>query len=86
MNADLDWSKFANMYYETCLKKLPTISPSQAIPLVCAGKIAISVCSVIYYTVVNTIFSLKQGQGLKTSVAQLYRNSPLVHPPLPEHM
>ena len=53
------------------------ISPRQAIPLARAGKIAISVCSVIYYTVVNTIFSLKQGQGLKTSAACNYTQTRL---------
>ena len=50
----------------------------------CLFCLSISVCSVC--SVANTIFSLKQGQGLKTSVAQLYPNSPLVHPPLPDHM
>ena len=59
-------------------KTMHNISPSQAIPLARAGKIdKISVCSVIYYTVVNTIFSLKQGQGLKTSAACNYTQTRL---------
>ena len=50
MNADLDWSKFANMYKVLNMsQKLPRMSPRQAIPLVRAGKIAISVCSVILH-------------------------------------
>lgn len=63
-------------------QKIPTIPPIWPSPLVCGGKMAISVCSIIYYIVRNNIFCLKQSQGLKTSVAHEspYPNSPLVHP------
>ena len=46
MNADLDSFKFGTLNY-TYLKKLPTIPSSRPSPLVQAGKIAISVCSVV---------------------------------------
>ena len=61
-------------------QKIPTIPPIRPSPLVCGGKMAISVCSIILHCQ-NTIFCHKQSQGLKTSVVHsLYPNSPLVHP------
>ena len=61
-------------------QKIPTIPPIRPSPLVCGGEMAISVFP-LYYIVRNTIFRLKQSQGLKTLVAHsLYPNSPLVYP------
>ena len=61
-------------------QKIPTIPPIQPSPLVCCGKMAISVCSIILHCQKYHFFVLNRVRVLKTSAAHsLYPNSPLVH-------
>ena len=62
-------------------QKIPTIPPIWPSPLVCCGKMAISVCSIILHCQKYHFFVLNRVRVLKTSAAHsLYPNSPLVYP------
>ena len=62
-------------------QKIPTIPPIWPSPLVCCGKMAISVCSIILHCQKCHFFVLNRVRVLKTSAAHsLYPNSPLVYP------
>ena len=81
-SSNVCWSSDSNLQHTTkhISKKYPQfLLSSPVLWSVVAKWLFLSVP--LYYIVRNTIFCLKQSQGLKTSVAHsLYPNSPLVHP------
>ena len=71
--------QICNIQLSIC-QKIPTIPPIQPSPLVCCGKMAISVCSIILHCQKCHFFVLNRVRVLKTSAAHsLYPNSPLVY-------